>query len=204
MTPPHTDLNVSRETFDRLSHYVTLLKKWTPQINLVSKSTIPDIWTRHILDSLQVIDLLSEPPKLWMDLGSGGGFPGLVAAIVGIEKYPSAKFVLVESDQRKCSFLRTVIRETGANATVITDRIEKIAPLNADVISARALADLDTLLGFISQHGNEDCVSLLPKGANWKNEVDNAMKHWEFQAEHIKSKTDSSAVVLRVTGVSRV
>ncbi len=113
MKPDVTSLNVSRETYERLEIFADLLMKWNPRINLVAKSTIGSLWERHIRDSLQLLQLLDAPVPIWADLGSGGGFPGLVVAIVAAETGNPATTTLVESDQRKATFLRTVLRETG-------------------------------------------------------------------------------------------
>lgn len=197
-------IGVSRETMDRLETYAALLEKWNPRINLVSRNTLADLWTRHFVDSAQVYTLAPQGFSHWVDLGSGGGFPGLVCAIIGAEKAPDAKFTLVESDTRKSVFLRTVIRETGLHAQVIADRIEKIAPLNADVLSARALADLNILLGFAQRHLQESGTTLFPKGVNWEKEVQTARQSWFFHDQAIKSETESGAVILRIGGISRV
>lgn len=201
-TPTPDSLSVSRETFDRLRLYVDLLKKWNPRINLVSRKTLVESWSRHILDSVQVFRQVDEFGH-WADLGSGGGFPGLVCAVMAIETQPQARFTLVESDQRKSAFLRTVIRETGANCSVITGRIELAEPLNADVLSARALADLATLLSFCDRHLQKSGVALFPKGAIWKKELEDAQREWKFDAEPIKSLTEAQAVILKIKGVSR-
>ena len=138
-------LNVSRETKARLEIYAELLRKWNPKINLVSKGTIDDLWSRHIIDSAQIYALACHPIEHWIDLGSGGGFPGLVIAIMAADRGSPGKTTLVESDARKCAFLRTVIRETGANATVMNERIEVLPSLEADILSARALGSLELL-----------------------------------------------------------
>ncbi|MFD0910979.1 16S rRNA (guanine(527)-N(7))-methyltransferase RsmG [Ruegeria arenilitoris] len=195
-------MNVSRETFEKLSIFVNLLRKWNPKINLVSRSTLPEVWARHIKDSIQVFHLV-EPKKQWVDLGSGGGFPGLVCAILASETSPETEFTLVESDQRKSAFLRTVIRETKANCSVISKRIEVVDPLGADVLSARALADLTTLLSFCDRHLKEDGVAVFPKGATWKKEIDAAQREWNFTTETANSLTDPQAVILKIKGVSR-
>ncbi len=197
-------MDVSRETSERLEIYAQLLRKWNPRINLVSRNTLDDLETRHIADSMQIFDLAPQGWKHWADLGSGGGFPGLVIAILAAEFSPVAQVTLVESDQRKCAFLRTVIRETGAPATVVAGRIEATAPLSADILSARALADLDTLLGFAERHLCEGGAALFPKGANWKKEVDNARVQWRFDCEARTSKTEPSAVILKIGGITRV
>ncbi|WP_135502754.1 16S rRNA (guanine(527)-N(7))-methyltransferase RsmG [Roseovarius aestuariivivens] len=198
------DLDVSRETMDRLQLYAELLRKWNPRINLVSKSTLKDLWTRHIADSAQIAQIAPDTGAYWADLGSGGGFPGLVVSILGMETGHPTHVSLVESDVRKSAFLRTVIRETGAPARVINDRIEDIAPLGADVVSARALADLSTLLEFAHRHLLPGGTALFLKGAQWKKELPEAQSKWNFQHRIAKSKTEDGPVILSVTGVSRV
>ncbi len=197
-------VDVSRETTERLQAYVALLEKWNPRINLVSKSTLADAWGRHIRDSLQIVSLAPPNWKKWADLGSGGGFPGLVVAIAANEINPRGRVVLVESDQRKCAFLRTVIRETGVDADVVSGRIESVEPLGADVISARALADLSTLLGYAERHGAKGFTGLLPKGATWEKELFQARQAWEFSCEPYRSETEEKSVILRIEGVARV
>jgi len=196
--------DVSRETLDKLEHFADLLLKWNPRINLVSRSTVDDVWGRHILDSAQIHDLVPHPVGHWVDLGAGGGFPGLVIAILGAERESPGKVTLVESDVRKCAFLRTVIRETAAPAQVITDRIENIPPLQADVLSARALADLPKLLEFTDRHLASTGTGLFPKGASWKKELGDARSQWNFEARVAKSKTEDGPAILAITGVSRV
>ena len=143
-------VNVSRETKANLRKYADLLVKWNQKINLISASTVADLWSRHIVDSAQIYNLCPDAQGIWADFGSGGGFPGLVVAIIAKELNPDLKVVLVESDQRKATFLRTIIRETVLSATVKTERIETLMPIGADVVSARALAELSELLGQIT------------------------------------------------------
>jgi len=197
-------VNVSRETLERLKSYEALLRKWNPRINLVARSTLPDLWQRHFVDSMQIFDL--APPKVdhWVDLGSGAGFPGLVIAIMALDTGSPSRVTLVESDARKCAFLQTVIRETGAQARVINDRIENIPPLEADVLSARALSDLGALLGYAERHMRPDGLAIFPKGENWQKEVDAAQTAWTFASQLAKSKTDEGPVILTITGVARV
>lgn len=197
-------LNVSRETMERLETYRDLLKKWNPRINLVAKSTIDGLWNRHFLDSAQLLKL--SPPRVehWADLGSGGGFPGMVIAIMAMELEAPMKVTLVESDARKSAFLRTVIRETGASAIVVTDRIENVPALGCDVLSARALADLSTLLAYAQQHLHPDGTAIFPKGATWKKEVERAQEKWKFDHRVAKSDTEDGPVILSIAGVARV
>ncbi|GAA6160496.1 16S rRNA (guanine(527)-N(7))-methyltransferase RsmG [Ruegeria sp. HU-ET01832] len=195
-------LDVSRETLERLTTYVDLVNRWNPKINLVSRNSLNEIWVRHIKDSVQVYRC-ADTFDNWADLGSGGGFPGMVCALMAVEENPNAEFTFVESDQRKSAFLRNVARECGANCKIISKRIETVGPLNAQVLSARALADLKTLLSYCDRHLSESGVALLPKGANWKKELDDAREEWNFQADPITSLTEPQAVILKIKGVSR-
>ncbi|WP_424977156.1 16S rRNA (guanine(527)-N(7))-methyltransferase RsmG [Leisingera sp. S232] len=196
-------LNVSRETLDRLEIFVSILRKWNPKINLVSRASLEHVWSRHIADSVQVFRCVDAPDS-WVDIGSGGGFPGLIVALLAVDEAPEMKVTLIESDQRKSAFLRSAARECGASVTVLSERIEAVAPQQADVLSARALADLSDLLGFAERHLSDGGVALFPKGENWKKEVDNARQRWRFEAEPAKSLTEPEAVILKIRGVERV
>lgn len=197
------DFNVSRETIERLKLYVELVEKWNPRINLVSKSSLNDIWTRHIVDSVQIFEYGAATGS-WVDLGSGGGFPGAVVGILAAERDLGLNVTLIESDQRKCAFLRTVARETHVPFTVLSERIDKVPVLKADTISARALADLSTVLGFMELHQKPGGVGLFPKGESWKKEIEVARQQWQFEYEAIRSKTEPKAVIVKISGVSRV
>ena len=205
MTQPMIgDLDVSRETLDRLGHYHALLEKWNPRINLVARSTIDDAWTRHFVDSAQVVQSLTEFPKNWLDLGSGGGFPGLVAAIIAHEVAPDCHVTLVESDARKSAFLRNVIRETGISATVETARIEALPPAGANLISARALASVDQLLTYCARHLRPDGRALFLKGQRYQTEIEAARKNWHFEMDEVPSQTSDGAVILLIGDIRRV
>ncbi|WP_095587808.1 16S rRNA (guanine(527)-N(7))-methyltransferase RsmG [Actibacterium ureilyticum] len=195
--------DVSRGTLDRLETYAALLKKWNPAINLVAKSTLDDLWDRHIVDSAQIFGLIPDFQH-WADLGSGGGFPGMVVAILAAERQPQAKVTLVESDLRKATFLRTVARETGIDADVISQRIEQVPPLGADVVSARALAPLDRLLAFAERHLTPQGTALFLKGQNFQTELDTALASWRFDVQKLSSQTESTAVILKIGGLARV
>ncbi len=197
------NLSVSRETMSALRRLEELLQKWNQKINLVSKSTIDEVWTRHIIDSAQIFELVPSW-RLWADFGSGGGFPGLVVAILAKEKRPESKTVLVESDHRKAVFLRTVIRELELRATVYSERIEDLKRLDADVVSARALADLTSLLGYASRHLKRGGSALFLKGSTWEQEVEAARQQWLFSLVFHESKTDRAAAILEVKDIRRV
>lgn len=195
--------SVSRETLDRLAHYEALLKKWNKAINLVSPATLKDARSRHFIDSAQIYALAKEDWQIWCDMGSGGGFPGLVIAILAAELRPASEVVLLESDQRKATFLRTVARETGIRATVISNRIETAEPIGADVLSARALASLTNLLEFSERHLKPEGQALFPKGATWQQELQEAKRTWSFSHEVTKSIVESNSVILSIGGIAR-
>jgi len=200
----HRDMldNVSRETMDLLIAFEALVSKWTRKINLVSANDIPRIWDRHIVDSVQIYDL-APYTRSWIDLGSGGGFPGIVAAIIAKEKSPDTAFTLIDSDQRKCAFLRTAIRELGLNAKACAERVEQISPQSAGVLTARALDDLAGLLHHAERHLAPDGVALFPKGANWQKEHEAAQNHWSYELDVIKSTTNPDATILKIKELSR-
>ncbi|MBK1634865.1 16S rRNA (guanine(527)-N(7))-methyltransferase RsmG [Rhodovulum adriaticum] len=197
--------DVPRETSERLSAYAALLRKWNPAINLVSRSTLKDLETRHIADSAQLFDLAPKNAAHWVDLGSGGGFPGLVIAILAADAAPQMRVTLIESDLRKATFLRTAARELGLeNTNVLSQRIEAAPPQGADVLSARALAPLTDLLSFATRHLAPDGVALFPKGARHDQELEAALATWRFTVQKIPSTTDPQAVILQIGGIARV
>jgi 16S rRNA (guanine527-N7)-methyltransferase len=197
-------LDVSRETMDRFKTYADLLAKWNPKINLVSKSSLGDLWSRHMADSAQIFE--HRPPNVtrWIDIGSGGGFPGLVIAIRAFEKQPDLKVTLVESDTRKCAFLRTVVRETGIDANVVADRIENVVNQKFDVLSARALASLDVLCGYAEQLLSDEGTALLLKGETWNTEMSQAEKRYDFECETFPSNTQENGVILKLRNIRHV
>ncbi|WP_299650784.1 16S rRNA (guanine(527)-N(7))-methyltransferase RsmG [uncultured Tateyamaria sp.] len=193
--------DVSRETLEKLQAYADLIRKWTPKINLVAKSTVGDLEVRHLWDSAQVYEPREDH---WVDLGSGGGLPGVVVAILAQANGDDVKVTLVESDQRKCAFLRTCARELSLQINIVAGRIEEIPPLNAKTISARALAPLDELMGLAKPHLTNDGLCIFQKGAQWGIEIQAAQKNWRFSYEAMPSKTNSEAVVLKIKDITRV
>lgn len=195
--------DVSRETMEQLQIYMGLLRKWQSKINLVSPQTLDEAWSRHFVDSAQVNHLLSKGEKTIFDFGSGAGFPGLVLAIMN----PDKQFVLVESDQKKCSFMKTVSRETELNnVTIENARIEDVSRETIpDVIMARALASLDKLLDYASDwiEINPNLRLIFPKGERFDEEVTQAFQSWVFEIETVPSQTDPNASVLILTNVER-
>lgn len=195
---------VSRETRDRLNIIVEQLRKWQPRINLVAQSTMDEIETRHIADSLQLAALAPDA-RHWVDLGSGGGFPGLVVAAV-LAETPGATTTLIESNAKKCAFLRETARLAQLPVTVICERIEKVVPTltkAADVVSARALAQLDQLLDYAEPLLRAGATGLFPKGQDVDDEIRTALLTWNFSHDLIQSVTEDSARIVRVTSASR-
>jgi 16S rRNA (guanine527-N7)-methyltransferase len=194
--------NVSRETLARLQVLADELGRWQAIKNLVGPATLQEVWSRHIADSLQLLSLAPNA-KLWLDLGSGAGFPGLVLAIAGAERGLAVH--LVESNDRKCAFLRHVARLTGAQATVHARRLEQVVPGfagRADVVSARALAALDQLIAWTEPLLTNGTVGLFPKGRDVASELTQARKSWTFEADILPSRTDSEARILRITSLA--
>ena len=198
--------NVSRETYDKLRAYEALIQKWNLSINLVAKSTLSDVWNRHISDSAQVYFAASdERSSVWTDIGSGGGLPGIVIAILAQGEDRQTNVTMVESDKRKSVFLRTAIRELGlSNAKVTNERIESAQIQISDIVSARALAPLTDLFALSKGFSNQNTTFLFQKGKNWASEIETAQNHWSFDYDAITSETDSNAVILKIRGLSRV
>lgn len=197
-------IDVSRETIERLKEYQALVLKWNPSINLVSKINVDQLWERHIRDSAQLAGLVSQFPRRWVDLGSGGGFPALVLSAIAAELAPKTKFVLVESDQRKCVFLRTVVRTLSLNSEVINSRIEDTSPQSGEILSARALAPLTNLFDYSTRHLSGMGRLFLPKGKNYKDEIEAARQNWNFDVVAHDSLTDNEAKIIEAWNLERI
>ena len=202
MTPDFVSerYNVSRESLAKLKNYAALVEKWNRKINLVAPSTVPEIWERHIADSLQLQTYLPAGCKSIADLGSGAGFPGLALAIAtGIET------VLVESNAKKCAFLAEVIRKTNASARVLHGRIEALTvDLRADVVTARALAPLPQLLELAEPLLAKGTIGVFLKGQDVEAELTEATKYWNMTYQMFASATDPKGVVLVIREAARV
>lgn len=199
MTKPLAGVTVSRETLERLELYADLTLKWSKTINLVAKSTYEDVWSRHIADSAQLWPFV-DAPKTWVDLGSGGGFPGMVIAILTAEHGTAVH--LVEADQRKCAFLRSVARETNIPVHIHATRIEDATLPKADVVSARALARFVNLLKFAEVMLVEGGCGLFPKGQQAQSEIDEARGLFQFDLDTYASVTHPGAKILKVSNIS--
>lgn len=191
--------NVSRETMEKLEVYAALLEKWQKAVNLVSKSTLPDLWNRHMLDSHQILKHADANSGTWIDMGSGAGFPAIVVAICS-----DFDMHVVESDMKKCLFMREVSRETSTPITVHNSRIEAVDPFKADVISARALAPLGKLLDYTLPFSNEKTEFLFLKGQDVDVELTNAAKCWSMVTTKHQSLSSSEGCILKIKDVRRL
>lgn len=196
------ETNVSRETFEKYQLWHKLLVKWNAKINLVAKSTLPEFWTRHALDSWQITPFLRENDKNCLDFGSGGGFPGLSVAIAQ-SPAPKSQVVLTESAGKKASFLKTVSRELDLPTEIHSGRIEALEPFPADVITARAFAPLNRLLSYSERFLADHTQLILLKGAAVDEELEIARTQWTFECETVKSLSDEGGCILRIENVSR-
>lgn len=187
----------------KLQTYHDLLLKWQKTMNLVSRQTLDTAWERHFEDSLQLLPYIPKGAKTLCDIGSGAGFPGLVIAI----ENPDLQVHLVESDMRKCQFLRNVSRETlAANVTIHNERIEDILPdLRADVLTSRALASLKQLICYAKPlwEANSNLLMILPKGQNWQEEVEDARGKFTFDLTDSQSTTDRQGRILLVHNIGQ-
>ncbi len=197
--PPAESRIVSRETQGRLETYAELLLQWNRTINLISKRDEAQLWDRHIEDALQLLPLLPKAMDRAIDLGSGGGIPGLILAIAS-----GVHFDLVESDQRKCAFLREAARACQADVTIYTARIETLTLAPAPLVTARALAPLSDLLDLAAPFLSPGGMLIAPKGRNAGAELTTAALQWHMRVARTPSVTDPAAVILQITEVSRV
>jgi 16S rRNA (guanine527-N7)-methyltransferase len=182
----------------RLTAYAELIARWSPRINLVAPGDVPRLWERHIADAVQLVPLIPPAVRSIADLGSGAGLPGLVLAILtGLPTH------LVERDRRKAAFLREAVRATVAPATVHAADADSLAPLAADLVTARALAPLPELLSLVARHLAPGGAALLPKGATADAELTAAAPLWTMRVERFPSRTDPAATILRLTEVAR-
>ncbi|MGF1620790.1 MAG: 16S rRNA (guanine(527)-N(7))-methyltransferase RsmG [Rhodomicrobiaceae bacterium] len=191
---------VPRETVEKLEAYAVLLANWQEAVNLVAPSTIDQIWHRHFADSAQILSH-AQDAKCWLDLGSGAGFPGLVIAIL-LANHEDHVVHLIESNGRKSAFLSEVVRRTGAPAVVHARRIEEIASENSvptvDVVTSRALAPLNSLLGLACGFFGENTVGLFLKGRDAEQEIGEAAKHWVFEYGCMPSRTSGDGRIVEI------
>jgi 16S rRNA (guanine527-N7)-methyltransferase len=197
-------ISVSRETLTRLDRFVATLLTWQRRINLIAAATVGEIWTRHVADSLQLLPL-APAARMWLDLGSGGGFPGLAIACA-LAETPGGRVHLVESNGKKAAFLREAVRITGAPAIVHQARIEQMGmkldePI--EVVTARAVAPLVDLLGLAEPWLKRGAKALFPKGQDVGAELTEASKYWSIASVLVPSKTDPHARIVQVDQAER-
>jgi 16S rRNA (guanine527-N7)-methyltransferase len=195
---------VSRETQDRLEAFAALLLRWNARINLIGRSTESQLWTRHMADSAQLWALRPKILTHWVDMGAGAGFPGLVIAALAQADAPDLRVTLVESDVRKCAFLAEAARAMDIHPVIRAERIEATPPLQADVLSARALAPLEILVEYVTKHRRPDGIGLFPKGEAVHKEMEAAAKRWRFEYRIHPSVTESQGAIVEVGAVSSV
>jgi 16S rRNA (guanine527-N7)-methyltransferase len=191
--------DVSRETLAALDRFAALLLRWNTTVNLVARTDEAFLWERHITDSLQLVPLMEPHPERAIDLGSGAGFPGLILAIA-----TGVPFDLIEADQRKAAFLREAARVTGAPVRIHPVRIEAAELARAPLITARAVAPLPKLLALAAPLLTPEGMCLFLKGANVDIELTHAATQWQMHTDGIPSRTAPGALILRITGLSRV
>lgn len=195
-------INVSRETLERLEAYVAALKKWNDAVNLISPATVPDVWRRHILDSAQLAPQISQDAKILVDLGTGAGLPGLILAIL-LNERPKFRPLLVDSDARKCAFLRVIAGDVAPKAEILTERIESLPRLGADVVTARALAPIASLIGYAEIVAGPKATCLFLKGRGARKELTDAKETWNMQGDLRPSLSDPSGSVVVIRAFRR-
>jgi 16S rRNA (guanine527-N7)-methyltransferase len=197
---------VSRETLNRLICYENLLRQWQKAVNLVAPQTLTEVWHRHFADSAQLLPLIPAGARTLVDLGSGGGFPGLVLAILLKERRSPVRVTLIESDSRKAAFLREVVRQAGTPVDILSTRIEnpetqrKVGEV--DVVTVRALAPLSRLLWLAAPFFAPQTVGLFLKGRDIHGEIDEARVSWRFDVELVESLTDAEGRIAVVRNVA--
>lgn len=197
------EYSVSRETFEQLKNYQSLLNEWQEKFNLVSNASLEDAWNRHFLDSVQLFDYIPKAAKSLADFGSGAGFPGMVLAIMAKEKTPYLKVSLIESIQKKTLYLKEVSQQTNTPVVIINDRIEKLKPQKFDVITSRAMTALNDLLGYAYPFCQKETVCIFPKGKNYSAELAEAHKHWHFKCRIEPSRISEEGRILIVTNIAK-
>ena len=188
----------SRETLDRFRVYQALLEKWAPRINLVGASTLPSFWSRHILDSAQILPLAPASALSWVDFGSGAGFPGLVLAAL-LRDRPNSSVRLIEASAKRCAFLREAARAMEVQVEIIQAKAEDVTPNPSDVVTARAFTSLERLIAYAVPWLHDQSQALFPKGEEIQAEITQASTQWEFQSIIYPSISDSRGCVVKIS-----
>lgn len=194
--------NVSRETILKLKAYEASLKEWQNKFNLVSNKSLEDAWTRHFLDSVQLIKYIPENAEVMYDFGSGAGFPAMVLAVLAAEKMPKLKISLIESIKKKTLYLNYVKELCGLDVNVINERIENLNTVKADVITSRAMCNLSDLLGYAYPLSDKKTVMIFPKGKSFQLEIDEAKNKWRFNCQTEKNEVCDDGVILIINNLS--
>lgn len=195
--------SVSRETFDELKLYQSLLEEWQTKFNLVSNSSLADAWNRHFIDSVQLFSFVPNSAKNLADFGSGAGFPGMVLAIVAKNKTPYLKVSLFESIKKKTLYLKEVSEKTNTAVEIVNDRIEKITNRKFDVITSRAMTSLNELLKYSFPFCHKDTVCIFPKGKSYSEELAEAHKYWSFKCQIETSCVSEDGKILIITKITK-
>ena len=194
-------VNVSRETFDRLEAFSNDFRSWADRINLVAPSTRDEFWRRHMADSLQLLSI--KPSAVtWVDIGTGGGFPGMIVAIALAERNDS-RVTLIESNRKKCGFLQMAKAKYAPQTQILPMRVQDAVPQiePPNVVSARALADLDSLLAMTGPWLEQGSIGLFMKGREYVGEVEKSRTNWRFDLVAYESRTASDAAILEVSDI---
>lgn len=202
------NLGIGEQEYLKLQNFVALLAEWNEKMNLVSKNSFADVWVRHVLDSAQLITYLPKNLKHLVDIGSGAGFPAIVLAILVERIIPEAKLTLVESITKKTVYLNDVVQKLGLkNVEIINDRVENIGKntvfKDVDVITARAVAQLDVLCSYAKHIGNANTKLLLLKGQKWAEEDTLAQNHWQYDLTIYPNKYCLDGVVMELLNLRK-
>jgi len=196
-------IDVSRETYSKLEIFQNMVLEWNNKFNLISKSSAEDIWNRHILDSLQLLNFIDDQSEKLYDFGSGAGFPGMVLAIATKEKFPNLKISLIESIHKKTIFLNEVKTKFKIDVDIYNERVENLRIPKADIITSRAMASLEKLLNYAHTLCKKETKLLFLKGKTWEEEIKVAQLKWKFDCEAFESITDKNGRILLIKNIRR-
>lgn len=196
--------NVSRETFLKLKTYEASLHEWQNKFNLVSNASLENAWQRHFEDSVQLFKFIPTSARTMLDFGSGAGFPALVLAIMAQEKLPPLKVKLIESIKKKTLYLNTVKELCQLNVDVVNDRIENLPAQKVDVITSRAMCNLNDLLKYSLRFTTKQTLMIFPKGRSHQEELDEARRNWKFDCRIEKNEVSDDGVILLINHLSSI
>ena len=196
--------NVSRETFLKLKTYETSLHEWQNKFNLVSNASLENAWQRHFEDSVQLFKFIPMSARTMLDFGSGAGFPALVLAVMAQEKMPNLKVKLIESIKKKTLYLNTVKELCQLNVDVVNDRIENLPAQKVDVITSRAMCNLNDLLKYSLRFTTKQTLMIFPKGRSYQEELDEARRNWKFDCRIEKNEVSDDGVILLINHLSSI